>query len=94
MRRVRSSALAQRISEKSMSRSRKKTPVRGITSAKSEKADKRDANRALRRRVRATLTVDPTPEVVPVSREVSNVWTMAKDGRHYLKNPTLRDLRK
>ncbi len=77
-----------------MSRSRKKTPVRGATSAKSEKADERDANRALRRRVRTTLSVDPAPEVIPLSREVSNVWTMAKDGKYYLKDPLLKDLRK
>lgn len=77
-----------------MSRSRKKTPVRGVTSAKSEKADKRDANRALRRRVRATLSVDPAPEVVPLPREVRNLWTMAKDGKYYLQKPRPKDLRK
>lgn len=77
-----------------MSGSRKKTPVRGVTSARSEKADKRAANRALRRRVRTTLSVDPSPEVIPLPREVSNVWTMAKDGKYYLQDPLPKDLRK
>lgn len=61
-----------------MSRSRKKTPIAGMTNARSEKQDKRNANRKLRRKTRAD------PEHAPLLREVSNVWTFDKDGKIYL----------
>jgi hypothetical protein len=63
-----------------MSRSRRKTPVLGITTAKSEKQDKRIANRKLRRAVKQRLGYDPDG-VLPALREVSNVWSMDKDGK-------------
>lgn len=65
-----------------MSRSRRKTPIRGITTAQSEKQDKRIANRRLRRRVRSALRVEPEAPL-PVLREVSNAWSMDKDGRWF-----------
>lgn len=46
-----------------------------MTTARSEKEDKRLANRLLRRVTR----VDP--ENAPALREVSDVWGMAKDGK-------------
>ena len=58
-----------------MSRSKKKTPVTGMTTARSEKDDKRLANRKFRRVTR----IDP--ENAPALREVSDVWGMAKDGK-------------
>ena len=63
-----------------MSRSRRKTPICGITTAESEKQDKRIANRRLRRKVRAALAVEPEG-VLPALREVSSVWTFDKDGK-------------
>jgi hypothetical protein len=57
-----------------MSRSRRKTPKAGITTADSEKQDKRLANRDLRRKVRQgklDLRV----------RDVSNGWSFDKDGK-------------
>jgi hypothetical protein len=63
-----------------MSRSRRKTPICGITTARSEKQDKRIANRRLRRRVRSRLHVDPDAPL-PLLREVSNPWLMDKDGK-------------
>lgn len=66
-----------------MSRSRKKTPVGGITTARSEKEDKQIANRNARRVVKEVLSASPEPEVLPHLREVSNTWTMAKDGKTY-----------
>jgi hypothetical protein len=77
-----------------MSHSRKKSPIRGNAAAPSEKADKRHANRALRRRVRTAFLVDPELEAPPERRDVSNVWTMAKDGKHYIRDPRPKDLRK
>ena len=71
-----------------MARSRKKTPIAGVTNAPSEKADKQTAHRRERRKVRAKLGVEIAPEVLPDRREVSDVWTFAKDGKAY--DPTRR----
>jgi hypothetical protein len=70
-----------------MSRSRKRTSRGGITSAKSEKSDKRAANRKLRRRVREAIALDLEREVIPEERELSNVWSMARDGKRYFDAP-------
>ena len=80
-----------------MSRSRRHTPIIGMTVADSEKQDKRLANRALRRLARVTLAIyGEEVEVMPVIRDVSNVWAFEKDGRQYLDNPALfpREMRK
>ena len=66
-----------------MSRSRKRTPVIGITTARSEKADKVAAHRRERRRVRQTIQAAPEAEILPHTRELSNVWAFAKDGKRY-----------
>ena len=58
-----------------MSRSKRKTPIAGITTSASEKKDKQAANRVLRRLTRAD------PENAPLLREVSDVWSMGKDGK-------------
>jgi hypothetical protein len=63
-----------------MSRSRRKSPVRGITTSETEKRDKRIANRRLRRAVRVRLSADPD-DVFPALREVSSVWSFDKDGK-------------
>ena len=65
-----------------MSRSRKKTPVCGITTARSEKQDKRLANRRLRRGQKQA--VERGDELLPLMREKSNVWSFAKDGRQMI----------
>jgi hypothetical protein len=78
-----------------MARSRKKTPISGITSAKSEKADKLSAHRKERRKVRSHLNTDLEPDVLPHRREAGNVWSFAKDGKKYQTGQTgPRDLRK
>jgi len=66
-----------------MSSSRKKTPIGGTTTARSEKQEKRLAIRKARRHVRVALAADSARDVLPHLREISNVWTMAKDGKHY-----------
>jgi hypothetical protein len=69
-----------------MSRSRRHSPFCGITTARSEKADKRDANRRLRVRLRSAVArvassdADAVP-AWPELRDVSNIWIMAKDGK-------------
>lgn len=62
-----------------MSRSRRHTPIFGITISQSEKQDKRRANRVLRRVVRQCHGHDEKP--LPLLREVSNVWGFDKDGK-------------
>jgi len=75
-----------------MSRSRRKTPKIGITSAESEKNNKRMANRLFRRSTKSQLK---SGQNVFVSvKEVSNVWSFDKDGKQFLMNPTKKNLRK
>lgn len=62
-----------------MSRSHRKTPVRGITSAESEKSDKAASHRKIRRAVR--VAVEQGAPVLPQERELTNPWSMAKDGK-------------
>lgn len=59
-----------------MSRSMRKTPIVGFTTADSEKTDKRIANRRLRRRVRQVL--DEHSDILPNVREVFNAYDMSK----------------
>ncbi len=75
-----------------MSRSKKKTKIHGITTAKSEKENKRDANRKLRRIVKQKVNSGKTE--LPELREVSNVWSFDKDGKRYNPEMTEKELRK
>ena len=73
-----------------MSRSYKKHSIGGITNARSEKQDKRLANRALRRITKQQIKQGV--ETLPLLREVSNIWAMDKDGKKYydpLKYPDI-----
>jgi hypothetical protein len=64
-----------------VSRSKKKTPVAGITGACSEKQDKRLYNRRYRHVCKQALRVCPERELMPHIREYSNPWAMDKDGK-------------
>lgn len=68
-----------------MSRSYRKTPIFGITSARSEADDKRLWHKRWRSRQRDQLaSVEPESEILPIHRNaVSNVWSMAKDGKSW-----------
>lgn len=52
-----------------MSRSKRSTPARGITSADSEKQDKRLYNRRYRRVCKQAIHSDPVSELLPLLRE-------------------------
>lgn len=73
-----------------MSRSYKKTPIIGHTNADSEKLDKKIWHRRFRHKTKDILRsmhndVDSMDDVVmPVEDDVSNTWSMSKDGKHYL----------
>ena len=65
-----------------MSRSRKKTSIGGITTAVSEKQDKRIYNRRYRRVCKQSLHIDHQQEL-PILKEYSNPWCMNKDGKKW-----------
>lgn len=76
-----------------MSRSFKKTPVFGNTTARSEKADKVIAHGKERAHVRTTLKGSDDLEAVQLSTKAhahSNVWDFAKDGKHFVPNLRVR----
>ena len=70
-----------------MSRSHRKTPVSGITTARSEAWDKQIWHRRLRARERTAITslgdYDDLDQRIPLVREVSSTWSMSKDGKFY-----------
>ena len=68
-----------------MARSRRRTPITSMTTNASEKQDKRWANRNHRAALRRVLkrAADPDTAVLPTLRDVSDPWSMAKDGRSW-----------
>lgn len=84
-----------------MSRSKKKTPIIGNTTSKSEKKDKQFANRKYRRIIKEKLNLakreessQREEELLPLLREKSDVWSMAKDGKKYKKEINPKYMRK
>ena len=70
-----------------MSRSHRKTPFVAHTTCRSERFDKQLWHQRWRSRERATLSCS-SPEALSshlplLEKQVSNVWSMGKDGRHY-----------
>ena len=61
-----------------MSRSRKRTPIHGIADG-SEKKDKKIWHSRMRAKEREAI--HRGDEVFPKERDVSDPWTMAKDGK-------------
>lgn len=82
-----------------MSRSRRHTPILGITNSQSEKDDKQRAAMRVRKKVHDRLKPHiacdddfDIPAVVEHPR--SGQWTFARDGKHYWAKATARDMRK
>lgn len=74
-----------------MARSFRHIAIVGITTAESEKKDKRIANRSERSRINQILHIATTASedeldslVLPHKRELSNVWCFDKDGKQYI----------
>jgi hypothetical protein len=70
-----------------LSRSRRKTPITGYNTCRSERQDKKIWHRRWRTRERLALAC-MAPEgwdshLSSLENEVSNVWSMGKDGHHY-----------
>lgn len=62
-----------------MTRSKRKTPVRGITTAPSEKSDKVVSHRKVRRTVRQNVA--DSDKLLPTEKELTGSHSMAKDGK-------------
>lgn len=62
-----------------MSRSRKRTPIRGMTTAESDKPFKRIEHRRERRVVRSRIL----DEDLPSPKAFGNPWKSDKDGKRY-----------
>ena len=79
-----------------MARSRRHTPIISMTTNASEKQDKRWANRNHRSATRRAVkcAADPDTAVLPILRDVSDPWGMAKDGRSWFGHHTPELMRK
>ena len=69
-----------------MARSYRRTPIVSYTTARTDKPGKQQANRTLRAAARHALANcrDYEELTMPALREVSNVWSFPKDGKHYI----------
>jgi hypothetical protein len=75
-----------------MSRSVRKTKIFGITTAISEKQDKRLWNRKFRKICKRLISVE---KEAPIKIQgVTNVWDGAKDGKQYYHRAAKKDMRK
>jgi hypothetical protein len=63
-----------------MARSKRRTPVRGATTSESEKSDKAASHRKIRRTIRQIVPIEPDA-VLPLEKELTNTFAMAKDGK-------------
>lgn len=81
-----------------MSRSFRKTPIIGITTARSEKQDKAKAHRRDRQAVKSVLkaAIADEPENAVQGREHprSGQWNFAKDGKRWVGNRFPKEMRK
>jgi hypothetical protein len=79
-----------------MSRSRRKSPFVGITTAATDKPWKQKDARRLRRAVHQALARTADGDVLPVSRYAKGHadWNAPKDGKQRIDDPTSRYLRK
>ncbi len=75
-----------------MSKSLKKTPVFSIVTRASDKKNKKSWNRAFRRTAKSCMLREAEPPIR--LREVSDVWSGAKDGKVYRADFDKAELRK
>ncbi|MBT2186574.1 hypothetical protein [Sphingobium nicotianae] len=78
-----------------MSRSRRKSPIIGVTTAQSEAQCKAQAERKVRRLVRQTLGEALHGDALPQKRwALVNPWDGPKDGKHWVADPVAKWMRK
>lgn len=67
-----------------MSRSRKKHPITGMTTAETEKEFKQQEHQRERARVRTALAdFDAEGDALPHTKQFGDPWSGPKDGRRY-----------
>lgn len=74
-----------------MTRSVRRTPIVGMTTAETDKPFKAMEHRRERRAVEAALRADAP---LPDRRAFGNPWAADKDGKQFLADPDPRDMRK
>ncbi len=78
-----------------MSRSRRKTPISGITTAQSDHPWKKMAARKLRHRSKQELNTSLDGDRFAGKRwDLVNPWSSEKDGKDWMSNPDPRWMRK
>lgn len=78
-----------------MSRSRKKTPIHGITTARSDKPYKSDEHRRERSNVRQIVRQTADGDDPRLHRDYGNPWGGPKDGKVYrAAHRSIKDMRK
>jgi hypothetical protein len=78
-----------------MSRSRRKTPIFGFTSAASDAEWKAKASRKLRHKVKQHLNTTLDGDWFAGKRwDAVNPWSSDKDGKHYWSEATPKDMRR
>ena len=78
-----------------MSRSRRATPISGITTAKSDHPWKKMAARKLRHRVKQELNATLDGDRFAGKRwDLVNPWSSEKDGKHWMSDRDPKWLRK
>ncbi len=75
-----------------MSRSRRKTPIFGMTTNDSEKDFKQQEHQRERAAVRTALQSDA--DLLPDPKEFGNPWAGPKDGKNYWKDAKPSNMRK
>ena len=75
-----------------MSRSRRKTPIIGYTTAVSDKLGKKQANKSFRRKIK--VDVLNGVENFTIHNKFITEWDMPKDGKHYCLNLDEKYMRK
>ncbi|TDS11714.1 hypothetical protein B0I21_10755 [Sphingobacterium paludis] len=75
-----------------MSRSVRKTKIFGITTAETEKQDKRRWNRTFRKVCKKLIRLEKDPPIK--IQGVTDVWDGAKDGKRYYRQATKKDMRR
>jgi hypothetical protein len=75
-----------------MSRSTRKTPIHGITKARSESSDKQVWHGRLRAAERTRLAHDGEDHIPVHEHEVSDPYGMSKDGKRYVPSAVVEKM--
>lgn len=77
-----------------MSRSKRKTPIVGVTTMPSDKPFKKQEHQRERSAVKAKLKHTVDGDSLPPSKAFGDPWKGEKDGKQYLPDGERKDLKK